>query len=187
MMVTALMSSCEKMVPSESTEVKNAEKANVVLRVTHFEQVPLNNMTRIAVDSVCTRLNFAVYDAEGVRKELVSQKNGEADFGVASLSLEEGDYRLVIVGNSGQNNPSFKSAYFAIVSARAAYYKSFSSYLPTVTASYSLGQTFTKPFNRDAGNSVHSFTSSPSLSANLLLFDDHINISRIFLAGTPAE
>ena len=109
MMVTALMSSCEKMVSSESTEVKNVEKTNVVLRVTHFEQVPLNNMTRIAVDSVCTRLNFAVYDAEGVRKELVSQKNGEADFGVASLSLEEGDYRLVIVGNSGQNNPSFKA------------------------------------------------------------------------------
>ena len=109
MMVTALMSSCEKMVSSESTEVKNVEKANVVLRVTHFEQVPLNNMTRAAVDSVCTRLNFAVYDADGVRKELVSQKKGDDDFGVASLSLEEGDYHLVIVGHSGQNNPSFKA------------------------------------------------------------------------------
>ena len=109
MMMAALMSSCEKMVLSNSTEVKNDEKVNVILRVTQFEQVPLASMTRTGVGSVCSRLNFAIYDAEGVRKELVSQKSGDADFGVASLSLEEGDYHLVIVGHSGPENPSFKA------------------------------------------------------------------------------
>ena len=109
MMVTALLSSCEKMVSPESTEVKDTKNANVMLRVSKFEQTPLESMTRAAVGAVCSRLNFAVYDDMGIRKELVSQKYGDADFGVASLSLEEGDYRLVIVGHNGMNNPSFKA------------------------------------------------------------------------------
>lgn len=109
MMVTALLSSCEKMVPSEGTGVKNADKANVVLRVSRFEQTPLENLTRTPVGNVCTRLSFAIYDETGTRTELLSQKEGDADFGVASLSLEEGDYQLVVVGHSGMNNPSFKA------------------------------------------------------------------------------
>ena len=38
MMMTAAVSSCEKMTLSESVESENGEKGNVVLRVTQFEQ-----------------------------------------------------------------------------------------------------------------------------------------------------
>jgi hypothetical protein len=97
------------MVLPEGTGVKDAEKANVVLKVSRFEQTLLENVTRTPVGDVCARLSFAVYDNTGIRKELVSQKDGDADFGTASLSLEEGDYHLVIVGHSGMSNPSFKA------------------------------------------------------------------------------
>ena len=109
MMVTTLTSSCEKMVLSESTKVENSDKSNVVLRVSQFEQVPLDRLTRTGVGSVCGRLNYAIYDDSGTRVELVTQKSEEADFGVASFALEKGDYRLVVVGHNAQNNPSFRA------------------------------------------------------------------------------
>ena len=40
MMLTAVMSSCEKMTLSESAQSENGEKGNVVLRVTQFEHRP---------------------------------------------------------------------------------------------------------------------------------------------------
>ena len=109
MMVTALMSSCEKMVLSESAKVENAEKPNVVLHVSQFEQIPLDYVTRAGVSSVCGRLNYVIYDDAGTRVELVTQKSGDADFGIASFALEKGDYHLVVVGHNALNNPTFKA------------------------------------------------------------------------------
>ena len=109
MMVAAFMSSCEKMVLSESTKVENSGKSKVVLRVSQFEQIPLDKMTRAEVGSVCGRLNYAIYDNSGTRVELVTQKSEDTDFGVASFALEKGDYRLVVVGHNAQNNPSFRA------------------------------------------------------------------------------
>ena len=109
MMLTALTSSCEKMVLSESTKVENSGKTNVVLRVRQFEQISLDKLTRAGVGSVCGRLNYAIYDDSGTRVEMVTQKLDDTDFGVASFALEKGDYRLVVVGHNAQNNPSFRA------------------------------------------------------------------------------
>ena len=70
-----------------------------------------------------------------------------------------------------QNNPSFKSRYFAVSQARAQYYRRFSYYLPTVTGSYALSSNSYRGYTEDAGASYKTFTSSPSLSASLLVFD----------------
>lgn len=70
-----------------------------------------------------------------------------------------------------QNNPSFKSAYFAIVSARSQYYKAFSYYMPTVTFSYGIGQNYTQAGNRAAGNNTQVTYSTPGLNMSLLVFD----------------
>ena len=71
-----------------------------------------------------------------------------------------------------QNNPDFKSAYFAIEQARANYYKAWTYYLPTVSATYSFGQTFTNAMSRDAGSSAGTFNSSnASTQISLLVFD----------------
>lgn len=81
------------------------------------------------------------------------------------LTLEEAQNIAV------QNNPTFKNAYFAIASARAAYYRSFSGYMPTLTAGYTFGQSVSEPFNRNAGNGSLNTSSTPSLNMSLNVFD----------------
>ncbi len=70
-----------------------------------------------------------------------------------------------------QNSPTFKSAYFAISAARAAYYQSYSAYFPTLTASYTVGQSYFEPLNRTAGNASQTTNSTPSLNLNMTVFD----------------
>ena len=68
-----------------------------------------------------------------------------------------------------QNNPNFKTKYFAIVAARAAYYGAFSPYLPKISLSYKIGQSFSEPNNvyRDnIRNGSRTFEHTPSASAN---------------------
>lgn len=81
------------------------------------------------------------------------------------LSLEEAQ-RIAL-----ENNPSFKSAYFAIEAARAQYYKAFSLYMPTVTMNYVIGQTYDTALNRDAAMSTQDTTSIPEMSVSLTVFD----------------
>lgn len=109
MMMTAAVSSCEKMTLSESAQSENVEKGNVVLRVTQFEQIPFDAQTRADAGSVCTRLCFHIYGEDGVRVTYVNQKQEDSNFGTASFSLDEGHYILVVVGHSASSNPSFSA------------------------------------------------------------------------------
>jgi hypothetical protein len=106
-LMMAGVSSCEKMSLHEKTSTAIPEEANVVLNVSAFEQIPFEGQTRSDVKSCCTRLNFDVYDENGEKVDYVNQKQEDDNFGVASFSLPEGHYFLVVVGHSGSKNPSF--------------------------------------------------------------------------------
>ena len=74
------------------------------------------------------------------------------------------------------NNPSFKTKYFAIAAARARYYQSFASYYPTLNASFSIGQNFSRTYathnysrTRTQGESY-----TPELSGSWLIFDSFV-------------
>ena len=108
-MVTAAMSSCEKMTLSESVQSENDNQGNVVLRVIQFEQTPFDSKTRADVGSVCSRLCFHIYDENGIRVTYTNQKDEDSNFGTASFSLGEGRYVLVVVGHSASSNPSFSA------------------------------------------------------------------------------
>ena len=72
-----------------------------------------------------------------------------------------------------QNNPSFRTKYFAIVAARAQYYAAYTYYLPTVSLKYNLGQVTSK--NLSSGSSrTSTTTSTPSLNLNLTVFDSFV-------------
>ena len=109
MMLTAAVSSCEKMALSEGAELENGVTGNVVLRVTQFEQTPFDPQTRAEVGSVCSRLCFHIYGEDGVRVSYVNQKLEDSNYGTASFSLAEGRYILVVVGHSASSNPSFSA------------------------------------------------------------------------------
>lgn len=96
--------SCEKMIVGDDGD----DDANVVLRVTSFEQVPFSlARTRRDVSEVCSRLNFIVYD-EGATKRLyeVKQEKEDEGFGVAKFKLSPGKYFVVILAHNGLGNPS---------------------------------------------------------------------------------
>ena len=109
MLMTAAVSSCEKMTLSEGAKSENDEKGNVVLRVTQFEQTPFDAQTRADVGNVCTRLCFHIYGEDGIRVSYVNQKQEDSNYGTASFSLDEGRYVLVVVGHSASSNPSFNA------------------------------------------------------------------------------
>ena len=95
--------SCEKM------NLGNAdEEANVVVTISSIEQTPFKAMTRATLSDVCTRVNFIIFDKEGVRVDQKNQEVGDEDFGQGRFTLPLGDYRLVIVAHSSNGNPTVK-------------------------------------------------------------------------------
>ena len=101
-----LAASCEKMVISGS-ERSDAEDANVVVQVMSFEQLPFSlTRTRAETETGPTRLNFIVYDEDGMRIRQESQQLGDDEFGIARFKLQEGRYFLVALAHSGKGNPT---------------------------------------------------------------------------------
>lgn len=106
MMVLSGAVSCEKM--NIEDEGEDLMDSNVVLHVGSIEQIPFGVATRATLEDICTRLNFHVYDDQGMRVDYVNQKLGDAGFGTASFLLDKGHYFLVVVAHNGSQNPSFK-------------------------------------------------------------------------------
>ena len=101
-----LATSCEKMVIGES-EGPADEDANVVVQVMSFEQQPFSlTQTRGETETGPTKLNFIVYDEDGMRIRQESQQWGDSDFGIARFKLQEGRYFLVALAHSGKGNPT---------------------------------------------------------------------------------
>ena len=86
-MLTAVVSSCEKIMPSESGDSEGGGDHNVILRVSQIETVSFENRTRSDIGDVCTHLCFDIYDEDGQKVKYVNQKQGDAEFGEASFSL----------------------------------------------------------------------------------------------------
>lgn len=106
LVVTAVgLASCEKMVLSEddASAVSKVKDPTLVLRVTATE-------TRADVNpgDVWETLIFQVYNQDSVKVADIIQTNDESSFGTAAFSLDEGDYRVVIVGHSSAGNPSVR-------------------------------------------------------------------------------
>lgn len=101
-----MVSSCEKMVIT-GADGTGDEDANVVVQVMSFELQPFEQAgTRGEGDEVCNRLNFIVYDENGVRIKQEAQQLGDSDFGTARFKLQEGRYFLVVLAHSSLGNPT---------------------------------------------------------------------------------
>lgn len=101
-----LSASCEKMNLSGRSSNADEEDANVVVRITSFEQVPFSATTRTAVGDVCNHLNFVVFDENGERVDQKNQELGDEGFGEGRFTLPLGKYLLAIVAHSSDGNPS---------------------------------------------------------------------------------
>ena len=102
-----LVAACEKAV-FEDEDVVSPKDANVILRMMVYEQTPF---TRAATDitELCSRLNVAIFDADGTKVKAVAQKEGDASFGSVALSLAAGTYKLVVIAHSGDGSATITS------------------------------------------------------------------------------
>ena len=99
---------CEKPVFNETTGKEIPSETNVILHFTQFEQ---EAFTRSATDitNLCSRLNIAIFDAEGTKVKTVAQKEGDASYGTVALSLAAGTYRLVVIAHNCDGSATITS------------------------------------------------------------------------------
>lgn len=103
-----LLAACEKSIIDEKTGKEIPAEANVILHFTQYEQ---EAFTRSATDitNLCSRLNIAIFDAEGTKVKTVAQKEGDASYGTVALSLAAGTYRLVVIAHSCDGSATITS------------------------------------------------------------------------------
>ena len=108
---------CEKpMIPDETTGKMIPADANVILHFTQYEQESFGSSahrsaTRAATDitELCSRLNIALFDAEGTKVKTVAQKESDANFGTVGLTLTAGTYRLVVIAHNCDGSATISS------------------------------------------------------------------------------
>lgn len=101
-----ILSSCEKPVLAEQETNDQPTEGNLTVSVYKIEQTPFADFTRTSASEVCTRLNFAIYNADGKRIKQTDQTSSMANFGHASFQLSEGTYQIVVVAQSSGGNPT---------------------------------------------------------------------------------
>ncbi|MCR5818476.1 MAG: hypothetical protein K6F89_05220 [Prevotella sp.] len=116
-----LMTACEKAVveeenttPTTSKTSTKSGKVNVTLRVAEFNFVPYtssylgiskNTRSVVNITDYCTRLNFVIYK-EGKKVESRSQMKENPGFGETTMTLDAGDYQLLVLAHSSiEGNP----------------------------------------------------------------------------------
>ena len=108
---------CEKpMIPDDATGKMIPADANVILHFTQYEQESFGSSahrsaTRAATDitELCSRLNIAIFDAEGTKVKTVAQKEGDSSYGTVALTLTAGTYRLVVIAHNCDGSATISS------------------------------------------------------------------------------
>jgi hypothetical protein len=114
--LTLGMASCEKPIIDEKTGNEIPAEANVILHFTQYETSPLTPLqrargTRSATDitEFCSRLNIAIFDADGTKVKTVAQKEGDASYGTVALTLAAGTYQLVVIAHNCDGSATITS------------------------------------------------------------------------------
>lgn len=109
LIVCFILSACEKVVIEEETP--QDEFGNVTLSVSGCEQLADRGRGAEDISKVCSRMHFVIYK-DGEKQKAINQKAGDASFGQVSLTLDPGDYEVLILGHScpGKDNPNMKEA-----------------------------------------------------------------------------
>lgn len=108
LMLVMTLTSCEKFALEEqSGKSINEANANVTVRVQKVQGQDFTRTTKTdnnkQLKDVCSRITFAVFDGE---EKLTSQNqtSDDADFGTCHFSLDDGEYRLVVIAHNGAGN-----------------------------------------------------------------------------------
>jgi hypothetical protein len=100
--LTLLAASCEKPIFDEDKAASGSvadTHPNVTLHFSPYEQ---SSFTRAAtpLTDQCTRLSVAIFTSDGTKAKAITQKQTDAGFGTAALTLQAGTYKIVAIAHS---------------------------------------------------------------------------------------
>lgn len=103
-LIILIITSCEKPVIPGEYSTQGDLDGNLVVSVFQIEQQSFGtSLTRAAIADYCSRLSYAVYDADGKLVKQVNQKESDSGFGTAYFKVDPGTYQVVVVGHSSGN------------------------------------------------------------------------------------
>ena len=102
-----LVAACEKPVLDE--DIVSMKEANVILHMTQYEQESFGTRAATDITELCSRLNIAIFDADGTKVKTVAQKEGDASYGTVALTLAAGTYQLVVIAHNGEGSATISS------------------------------------------------------------------------------
>ena len=121
MMLVATLTSCEKFALDETSTDPHDANANVTIHVsmgknqsTEFNTKAAGFNTKatdsnaIPLEKVCSRLSLGIFDEIGKVKTL-NTLSTDKEYGKLSVALDEGEYRVVIIGHNGAGNCTISS------------------------------------------------------------------------------
>lgn len=114
MMLVATLTSCEKFALDETSTDPHDANANVTFHVSMGKNQSTEFNTKatdsnaIPLEKVCSRLSLGIFDEIGKVKTL-NTLSTDKGYGNLSVSLDEGEYRVVIIGHNGAGNCTISS------------------------------------------------------------------------------
>lgn len=102
-----LLAACEKPVLDE--DVVSVQEANVILHMTQYDQESFGTRAATEITELCSRLNVAIFDADGTKVKTVAQKEGDTGYGTVALTLAAGTYQLVVIAHNGEGSATITS------------------------------------------------------------------------------
>ena len=114
MMLVVTLTSCEKFALDETSTDPHDANANVTFHVSMGKNQSTEFNTKAAdtnaipLEKVCSRLSLGIFDEIGKVKTL-NTLSTDKGFGNLSVALDEGEYRVVIIGHNGAGNCTISS------------------------------------------------------------------------------
>ena len=77
--------------------------------MTQYEQESFGTRAATNITELCSRLNVAIFDAEGTKVKTVAQKEADAGYGTVALTLAAGTYQFVVIAHNGEGSATISS------------------------------------------------------------------------------
>ena len=104
-----MLAACEKPIMEDDIKSGHESDANVVLRITAYDQEAATRSAEALTDQ-CSRLSVAIFRQDGTKVKNVNQTSSDGSFGTVAVSLAEGTYKVVAVAhNSTEGNATISS------------------------------------------------------------------------------
>lgn len=106
-----LLTSCEKAIIDDTPVTPDPQQQDITLtlNISSIEQIPFENTSRATtLSSLCTRINIAIFSGD-TKLKTISQTSDQTEFGTTDITLQPGQYHLVVIAHNGKGNATITS------------------------------------------------------------------------------